>query len=79
MKPVTRHITTLQRAQISASKRFNKETEKDKWDRWVIKYQALLDAAILPAQEEGQYIRIRPKDIDENGDLILPNVEEQAS
>jgi hypothetical protein len=76
MRPVIRHITNLQRAQISASKRYNKETEREKWDAWVETYQKILEQQIIPAQNEGAYVRLRPKDFDEEGNLLI-NVEQE--
>ena len=50
MRPVTRHMTNRQRAEISASKRFNKNKQIDEWNEWVIYYEGFLVAQALPAQ-----------------------------
>lgn len=64
MKPVSRHITLEQRAEISASKRYDKETQREQWDLWKTFYLDKLEREIIPAQNIGQYVRIRPKDLE---------------
>lgn len=58
-----RTMSSEQRAEISASKRFNKEVEPEKWQQWYTYYLNFLSKEALPASEvseEGQYVRIRP-------------------
>jgi hypothetical protein len=64
MKPVTRHMTNEQRAEISASKRFDKEKQNEQWTLWKNFYLNKLETEIIPAQNIGQYVRIRPKDLE---------------
>lgn len=66
-------MTPEQRAEISASKRFNKAEEPEKWQLWYDFYlnklhNEILPAAKIPADYQGknngfgQYVRARPFD-----------------
>ena len=74
-RPKTGRAMTLeQRAEISATKRFNKETQPELWKQWYDYYLNFLvnqaiPASNLPSTYEGkydgfgQYVRVRPKDV----------------
>lgn len=68
-----RNMSLEQRAEISSSKRYNKESENELWQRWYDYYLSLLKDKIIPASEMpsnfqgrhdgyGQYVRARPHD-----------------
>lgn len=56
-------MSPQQRAEISATKRFDKEKEPEKWQAWYDYYLGFLEKEAIPASkvtDEGQYVRVRP-------------------
>jgi hypothetical protein len=57
-------MTLEQRAEISASKRFDKDSQLEQWTFWKSWYLDFLEKQAIPAQNIGQYVRVRPKDLE---------------
>lgn len=65
MKRGSSRIMTLeQRAEISASKRFDKVKDAEKWKIWRDLYLEFLSKQALPAAKLDQYVRVRPHDME---------------